>query len=110
NPVAVDLARMSLWLATLARDHPLTFIDHALRYGDSLVGLSRTQIEAFHWAADAPRFQAGLEAAHAREHLAKVTALRREIREAGEDVPDAALRDRWREVERELGDVRMLGD
>ena len=27
NPVAVDLAKMSLWLATLARDHPLTFIN-----------------------------------------------------------------------------------
>ena len=47
NPVSVDLAKMSLWLATLARDHPLTFIDHALRHGDSLVGLSRRQIETF---------------------------------------------------------------
>ena len=49
NPVAVDLAKMSLWLVTLARDHALTFVDHALRHGDSLVGLSRQQIEAFHW-------------------------------------------------------------
>ena len=49
NPVAVDLAKMSLWLVTLAKDHPLTFVDHALRHGDSLVGLSRKQIEAFHW-------------------------------------------------------------
>jgi type II restriction/modification system DNA methylase subunit YeeA len=39
NPVAVDLAKMSLWLATLAKDHPLTFVDHALQHGDSLVGL-----------------------------------------------------------------------
>ena len=49
NPVAVDLAKMSLWLVTLAKDHALTFVDHALRHGDSLVGLSRKQIEAFHW-------------------------------------------------------------
>ena len=49
NPVAVDLAKVSLWLVTLARDHALTFLDHALRPGDSLVGLSRPQIEAFHW-------------------------------------------------------------
>src|ERR1035441_2701762 len=48
NPVAVDLAKMSLWLVTLAREHPLTFVDHALRPGDSLVGLSREQIESFH--------------------------------------------------------------
>ena len=57
NPVAVDLAKVSLWLVTLAKDHALTFVDHALRHGDSLVGLSRKQIEAFHWDPDAPRFQ-----------------------------------------------------
>ena len=44
NPMAVDLAKVSLWLSTLARDHPLTFVDHAFRHGDSLVGLSRGQI------------------------------------------------------------------
>jgi type I restriction-modification system DNA methylase subunit len=44
NPVAVDLAKVSLWLVTLARDHALTFVDHALRHGDSLVGLSRRQL------------------------------------------------------------------
>ena len=27
--VAVDLAKMSLWLVTLAKDHALTFVDHA---------------------------------------------------------------------------------
>ena len=39
NAMAVDLAKLSLWLATLAKDHPFTFLDHALRHGDSLVGL-----------------------------------------------------------------------
>jgi len=39
NPLAVDLARVSLWLATAATDHPLTFLDHRLRVGDSLLGL-----------------------------------------------------------------------
>ncbi|HEY3382847.1 MAG TPA: N-6 DNA methylase [Vicinamibacterales bacterium] len=40
NPVAVQLARLSLWLTTLAPDRPLTFLDHHLRVGDSLVGAS----------------------------------------------------------------------
>jgi len=40
NPVAVQLARLSLWLTTLARDKPLTFLDHRLRAGDSLLGTS----------------------------------------------------------------------
>jgi hypothetical protein len=38
NAMAVQLARLSLWLATLAADRPLTFLDHHLRAGDSLVG------------------------------------------------------------------------
>ncbi len=40
NPVAAGLARLSLWLATLAGDAPLTFLDHHLRIGNSLLGAS----------------------------------------------------------------------
>ncbi len=40
NPMAVQLGRLSLWLATLAADRPLTFLDHHLRVGNSLVGAS----------------------------------------------------------------------
>lgn len=54
NPMAVDLARLSLWLATLARDHEFTFLDHALKAGDSLVGLTRAQIQAVHWDTSKP--------------------------------------------------------
>jgi hypothetical protein len=38
NPMAVQLARLSLWLATLAADRPLSFLDHRLQAGDSLLG------------------------------------------------------------------------
>jgi len=38
NATAVQLARLSLWLCTLAADRPLTFFDHHLRAGNSLVG------------------------------------------------------------------------
>ncbi len=38
NPTAVQLTRLSLWLATLAAGRPLTFLDHRLRVGDSLSG------------------------------------------------------------------------
>jgi hypothetical protein len=40
NPMAVQLARLSLWLATLATDKPLSFFDHHLVAGNSLVGAS----------------------------------------------------------------------
>ena len=38
NPMAVQLARLSIWLATLASDKPLSFLDHHLIAGDSLIG------------------------------------------------------------------------
>jgi hypothetical protein len=38
NATAVQLARLSLWLTTLASDRPLTFLDHHLAVGDSLLG------------------------------------------------------------------------
>ena len=110
NPVAVDLAKMSLWLATLAREHPLTFIDHALRHGDSLVGLSRRQIETFHWKGDAPEFQTGFEVMRVREHVERITALRRRIRAADGSVPDRDVRDLWRQTLDEIEAVRLFGD
>jgi hypothetical protein len=39
NPTAVQLARLSLWLTTLAADRPLTFLDHHLATGNSLIGV-----------------------------------------------------------------------
>ena len=38
NPLAVDLAKLSLWLITAAKDRPLSFLDHHLRPGNSLAG------------------------------------------------------------------------
>jgi len=49
NPAAVDLAKMSMWLLTISKDHPFTFMDHSLKHGDALVGMSKEQIRKFHW-------------------------------------------------------------
>ena len=43
NPMAVEMAKLSLWLVTLAKDRPFTFLDHALRAGDSLLGLTSAE-------------------------------------------------------------------
>ena len=51
NPMAVQLARLSLWLSTLAPDRPLTFFDHRLLAGDSLVGASLDDIARRPWPA-----------------------------------------------------------
>lgn len=84
NPFATDLAKLSLWLATLAKDHPFTFLDHALRSGDSLVGFDRHQIAQFHWDKTRPHDrvfgQEQLERA-----VERVTSYRKEILGMTED-------------------------
>ena len=39
NPLAVELAKLSLWLTTVAKGRPFGFLDHNLRSGDSLLGV-----------------------------------------------------------------------
>lgn len=39
NPLAVELAKLALWLVTVGRGKPLSFLDHHLRVGNSLVGV-----------------------------------------------------------------------
>lgn len=39
NPLAVNLAKLSLWLNCFAVEHRLTFLDHHLRCGNSLIGI-----------------------------------------------------------------------
>ncbi|MEI6778300.1 MAG: type IIL restriction-modification enzyme MmeI [Chloroflexales bacterium] len=40
NPLAVEMAKLSLWLITMSKGQPFSFLDHALRAGDSLLGIS----------------------------------------------------------------------
>src|ERR1019366_3470845 len=48
NPMAVEMAKLSLWLITLDAKRPFTFLDHAFKCGDSLLGLSTfKQLENF---------------------------------------------------------------
>lgn len=39
NPLAVDLCRVALWIESHVANKPLTFLDHRIRVGDSLVGV-----------------------------------------------------------------------
>lgn len=40
NPLATELAKVSLWLSTISRMKPLNFLDHHLKCGNSLIGAS----------------------------------------------------------------------
>ncbi|MBI5162752.1 MAG: N-6 DNA methylase [Magnetospirillum sp.] len=107
NPMAVDLARLSLWLATLARDHEFTFLDHAMKAGDSLVGLTRAQIAALHWDAGKglPLFGQLV-----RERFEAALRGRAEIQNAPDDVARAVQEVRYRQVEQRLDHVRLVGN
>ncbi|MGY1453481.1 Eco57I restriction-modification methylase domain-containing protein [Streptomyces sp. SS8] len=82
DPMAVELAKLSLWLITLAKDRPFSFLDHALRCGDSLVGtVDLEQIRAFH--LDSGARQLSDEVSRALDVtetlLSRAAGLRREI-------------------------------
>lgn len=108
NPMAVDLARLSLWLVTLARDHEFTFLDHALKAGDSLVGLSRKQISAMHWDTTKP--QMSLLASSVKQRVEEALDGRASIRDAPDDVTRAIQEARHRTVEQRLDQVRLYGN
>jgi hypothetical protein len=44
NPLAVELAKLSLWIATATVDVPLSFLNHHLRCGDSLLGIDSNEL------------------------------------------------------------------
>lgn len=109
NPMAVDLAKLSLWLATLAKDHPFTFLDHSLRTGDSLVGLSRQQIEALDWAPDTDRRMTFGQDELLRR-VSAATSRRREILTAGDQLVPQDKAQRLRAADEALEPVREAGD
>ncbi|MEQ1507844.1 MAG: DNA methyltransferase, partial [Myxococcota bacterium] len=110
NPLAVTLAKLSLWLVTLARDLPFTFVDHALRHGDSLVGLDLEQIQSFHWK---PSKQLTFVSALLQEVLDQAIVDRQRILELADATSPADWREKvrlLRDAEDALEPVRIVGD
>jgi hypothetical protein len=108
NPLATDLAKLSLWLATLARDHEFTFLDHALKSGDSLVGLTSAQIAAANWDVSSPQLQLFRQVVE--RCVGEVMKGRAEIRAAPDDTARAIQEARHRSVESRIAPVRSIGD
>jgi hypothetical protein len=84
NPLAVHLTRLSLWLVAGARDLPFSFVDHALRHGDALVGLTLDQLRAFHWAPSPALAPIDVELQRA---LTDAALIRRPLRDPQTDGP-----------------------
>jgi hypothetical protein len=109
NPYAVQLAKLSLWLVTLAREHPFSFLDHALRHGDSLVGLTRRQIQTFHWAPGGGA-QPQLWSQAVDERLREADALRDEIEALAESDDTREKQRLLRDADGALRNTRVVGD
>ena len=108
NPFAVEMARLSLWLATLARDHEFTFLDHALRHGDALIGLPRARIADLHWAPRAQSAQLALPLI--RPRITRAAVERQRIRDALDEEGEAVLRPLLSRADAILDSVREIGD
>jgi hypothetical protein len=121
NPMATEMAKLSLWLTTMARERPFTFLDHAIHAGDSLLGItSLEQLEAFH--LDPKRGREVHRQGHAEEiwGIAKTLATRRDValefgrRLSGITVLDTRdaeeKRFLYRKLSHELGDLEAVGD
>ncbi|MBU6186929.1 MAG: N-6 DNA methylase [Cyanobacteria bacterium REEB444] len=108
NPFAVNLAKLSLWLLTLANDRPFTFLDHALKCGDSLVGLTSKEIGSF---TKTPQLTFLDKETKIREELKQTEADRRSIQEA-DTTDDRQMEQKyqaWQRVEQRLAEPRLAG-
>jgi hypothetical protein len=111
NPMATDLAKLSLWLATLAKDHPFTFLDHSLRSGDALVGLSKKQIIAFHWDLNSDQAkQRKLGEQRLEKDIERAISYRREILEGGDFLLPDVKAERLKRADSALDEARRTGD
>ena len=105
NAMAVEMGKLSLWLTTLRRDRPFTFLDHALRHGDSLLGVTERQLEMF--SMDTSGQSEALLLPWVPEYVGNVRSLRQQIARIPSHDPEAIRRkqrlfDQVRELERPL--------
>ena len=106
NPLTVELAKVSLWLHSFTVGAPLSFLDHHLRCGDSLVGL-RIMEATTELNRPGPLF--------ARPAISAVKAATSEM-ERIEEMPDADIAEvrqsatLFQDVENTTADLRSLLD
>ncbi|HXH07185.1 MAG TPA: N-6 DNA methylase [Vicinamibacterales bacterium] len=116
NPTAVELARVALWIESLAGDRPLTYFAHHLRCGNSLLGTWLARLGAPPLPGLGPERRLFPHAA--AERIRRAAELRRLIdlaADMGAVEPESLeeLRfkeERQREAEATLADARLLFD
>jgi hypothetical protein len=111
NPLAAEMAKLSLWLLTLAKDRPFEFLDHAIRCGDSLVGIHNLdQLRKFN--LDGTGEDNSLFLQFLDPKVKEAIALRRQITEMqANTVEDVEAQDRMlREAEEKIDRLKYAAD
>ena len=92
NPMAVEMAKLSLWLITIDAYRPFTFLDHALKCGDSLLGVtSLMQLENFSLREDGGKLQ-GFNAPHFSQSIVEATSKRTALEAMPSNTPEQIAR------------------
>ncbi|MBB4931104.1 hypothetical protein F4561_001924 [Lipingzhangella halophila] len=119
NPMAVEMAKLSLWLVSMDPQRPFTFLDDRLAAGDSLLGI--TSIEQLEYMHLDPKKGRELHAAEGtlidftagvRELVSEVAETRRELAKIDGTSLDGLQRKRekLREAEEKTGQVQLLAN
>jgi hypothetical protein len=113
NPLAVEMAKLSLWLVTLAKGRPFTFLDHSFKCGDSLLGITRPeQIEFLSLNPDKEAVQLRTVSDRWKPFVQRAIAKRQELENFSvSDIADVHRKEQlFREAEEAIGKVRYVGD
>ena len=113
NPLAVELAKLSIWLITLSKGRPFGFLDHNLRSGDSLLGIhDLEQLYSFDLKPQKGTQTRKLFAQDIEDHVKAAIELRRKIRETPiRDILDVQNMERLdREARRKLENIEHIAD
>jgi hypothetical protein len=104
NHLASEMTKLSLWLLVLAKNEPFTFLDHAIKCGDSLVGLTCEQIKGLDWETQADPLFADIDdaATEAMKRRGEIVGLG-----VGHEEEKALLH---RSAESVLEDAKLVGD
>jgi len=80
NPLAVELAKLSLWLVTISKGRPFAFLDHNLKSGDSLLGLTDIEkLQKFNYESQEEKLAFLYSGKEFSENVRAIIELRKEI-------------------------------
>lgn len=111
--MGVEMTKLSLWLITLAKNKPFTFLDHNLRSGDSLLGVDERQLSNGSLDAKAGEITQISQISYAMQYvLPTVIQKRKKIAiQADHDLQIIATKERLlKEADQALEIIKLGGD